>query len=365
MSDMRNMLVDSATRLFADVCTKDVHARAEQGLWQADIWATLETAGLPGATLSETRGGAGADLGDALAVVREAGAASLPAPLAETMMAELMLSAAGLAPRAGPLTIGPVLSGDQAHLVTRGDEWEISGHLHRVPWARHAQAVVVVAQTDGLWATAAVDRCAITEQGSNFANEPRDDIRLDALRLPKDAVSIGGGNLSAEKVIALGALFRSAAMAGALTRVLSLTLSYALEREQFGQRIGKFQAIQHQIAMLASQVAAASAAADTVFDCAAQGSADFEIAAAKVRIGEAAGIAAGIAHQVHAAMGFTQEYPLHRSTRRLWSWRDEFGSESEWSAWIGGVVFRLGAQGLWPFLTSAEKAIPAAVKAAV
>ncbi|MBI4192720.1 MAG: acyl-CoA dehydrogenase family protein, partial [Betaproteobacteria bacterium] len=125
MSTMREILVDSASRLFGDVCTRDAFASAEEGLWQADLWATLEAAGLPKATLSEARGGAGADLGDALAVVREMGAACLPAPLAETMLAELALSAAGLAPRAGPLTIGPVLTGDAPSLVRRGDDWEI------------------------------------------------------------------------------------------------------------------------------------------------------------------------------------------------------------------------------------------------
>ena len=360
MSTMREILVDSASRLFGDVCTRDAFVRAEEGLWQADLWATLEAAGLPKATLSEARGGAGADLGDALAVVREMGAACLPAPLAETMLAELALSAAGLSPRPGPLTIAPVLTGVAPSLVRRGADWEISGTLHRIPWARHANAVVVVAQTAGLWATAVVDRFVIAVRGTNYANEPRDDVHLDALRLPQDAVAVGGGNLTAEAVLSLGALFRSAAMAGALTRVLGMTLTYAREREQFGRPIGKFQSIQHQIAVLASQVAAASAAADTVFAAATSGPASFEIAAAKVRIGEAAGIAAGIAHQVHAAMGFTHEHALHRSTRRLWSWRDEFGSEAEWAAWIGRVVARLGAGGLWPFLTSNPKEIPAA-----
>ena len=67
----------------------------------------------------------------------------------------------------------------------------------------------------------------------------------------------------------------------------------------------------------------------------------FEIAAAKARIGEAVALVAGVAHQVHAAMGFTHEHTLHRSTRRLWSWRDEFGTESEWQAWVGAVAAKL------------------------
>ena len=79
------------------------------------------------------------------------------------------------------------------------------------------------------------------------------------------------------------------------------------------------------------------------------------MAAAKARVGEAAGIAAAIAHQVHAAIGFTHEHALHRSTRRLWSWREEFGSESEWAEWVGECVAGLGgSEALWPFITAAE-----------
>jgi acyl-CoA dehydrogenase len=77
------------------------------------------------------------------------------------------------------------------------------------------------------------------------------------------------------------------------------------------------------------------------------------VAAAKARVGEAASIAAGLAHQVHGAIGFTQEYELHHLTRRLWSWRDEFGNEAEWNALVGRAVFAAGPEGLWAALTAA------------
>ena len=135
-------------------------------------------------------------------------------------------------------------------------------------------------------------------------------------------------------------------------------MQYAQDRSQFGRPIGQFQAVQHQLAVLASQVAAANAAADAAMDAASKGPALFEIAAAKARIGEAAHIANGIAHQVHGAMGFTHEHALHRSTRRLWAWRDEFGTEGEWAEWVGQVAARVGGDGLWAFLTSDDKKLP-------
>jgi alkylation response protein AidB-like acyl-CoA dehydrogenase len=90
-------------------------------------------------------------------------------------------------------------------------------------------------------------------------------------------------------------------------------------------------------------VAAARAAADA----AAEDPEIWKIAAAKVRCGEAAGRGAEIAHQVHGAIGFTDEHVLHHFTLRLWSWRDEFGTEEEWASVLGGLL----RENLWETLT--------------
>jgi acyl-CoA dehydrogenase len=105
--------------------------------------------------------------------------------------------------------------------------------------------------------------------------------------------------------------------------------------------------------MLAGEVAAASAAADAAAEaCAGPQIAIGEIAVAKVRGGEAAGIGAAIAHQVHGAMGFTYEHSLHHATRRLWAWREEFGNEAVWATRLGRMVAARGADELWPFITA-------------
>ncbi len=77
------------------------------------------------------------------------------------------------------------------------------------------------------------------------------------------------------------------------------------------------------------------------------------VGAAKARAGKAASIAAGLAHQSHGAIGLTQEYEQHYATRRLWSWRDEFGNEAEWNALVGRFALAAGPEGLWPALTAA------------
>lgn len=358
MSEMRILLVDTASRLFSDLCDNDAFVQAESGGLSPALWKPIEESGLARATVTEARGGDGSDLGDALALVREAGKFCLPVPLAETLMAELLLSASALPVQAGLVTVGPVLQNDKLSLSKTIDGYELSGTLRRVPWARHAGTAVVLAQYEGKWTTVIVKKPKVSEQGMNYANEPRDTIRFDKLRIGAEAVGSPGTGFTPQELRFTGALFRLTAMAGALERVMQMSVLYAKERVQFGRPIGKFQAVQQQLAVLASQVAAASAAADSAAEAAQHGAAMFEIAAAKARSGEAAGIVAGIAHQVHGAMGFTYEHGLHRSTRRLWAWRDEFGSETEWATWVGQVAASVGGKGLWAFLTSSPKQIP-------
>jgi acyl-CoA dehydrogenase len=141
-------------------------------------------------------------------------------------------------------------------------------------------------------------------------------------------------------------------MAGALESLLTQSTRYATERRQFGRAIGNFQAIQHQLAVLAGHAAAAGIAAERAFAAADGGDCAFEVAVAKIRTGEAAGAAASIAHQVHGAIGFTYEHSLHFATRRLWSWRAEFGGEGRWAAELGRRAITRGADALWPDLTA-------------
>ena len=141
-------------------------------------------------------------------------------------------------------------------------------------------------------------------------------------------------------------------MAGGLDYLLRQAAQYATERRQFGKPIGSFQVIQQNLAVLAGHTAAAGTAAANAFRAADRGDAAFEIAVAKVRVGEAAGIGASIAHQTHGAIGFTYEHALQFVTRRLWSWRAEFGGEGEWAVELGRSVAERGADALWPHLTA-------------
>ena len=79
----------------------------------------------------------------------------------------------------------------------------------------------------------------------------------------------------------------------------------------------------------------------------------FEIAAAKLRANMAVGIGAAIAHQVHGAIGVTDEYALHYVTLRALAWREEFGNEVYWSTQLGRAMQHAGADAFWPTLSAA------------
>ncbi|HXP73866.1 MAG TPA: acyl-CoA dehydrogenase [Stellaceae bacterium] len=338
------LVSDAAERLFADLATPDVVNAAEAGTWPAELWTAVTEAGFLDA-LGGTSGGALDGLGDAVDVLRAAGRYSVPLPVAETMLARWLANRVGLAPPEGPLALA--VEGPEDHLELRrmGADWQLSGTARSVPWASNARGLVVSTSV----AVALVAPVgAMIKQGKNLAGEPRDDI---ALELKLDARSVAGAPMDADAAVVyrLGALFRAAQMTGALEEALQLAVTYAGDRVQFGRPIGKFQAIQQQLALAAEQVAAAGVA---VASAVAAGAGDlaFAAGAAKLRVGEAAGKVADIVHQVHGAIGFTHEHRLHQLTRRLWSWRDEFGVESAWALELGRLAASQGADGIWPFL---------------
>lgn len=351
MNEVRTILNDVVTRLFADQVTKDLLESAETGAWPDALWQAVEENGLTLPLVAESKGGAGGSWGDAFVVARAAGRHAVPLPLAETIVGSWLLSEAGLDVPSGPLTIAPVHRDERLRLTRAGSGWRLSGAAARVPWGRAAGHVVVVTEAEGRAMVALVARGAGEIQtDQNLAREPRDTLRFEAA--PVMAAASTGRGMPAHAVYLYGALVRSGQMAGALDYLLHQTSQYATERRQFGKPIGSFQVIQQNLAVLAGHTAAAGTAAANAFRAADRGDAAFEIAAAKVRVGEAAGIGASIAHQVHGAIGFTYEHALQFVTRRLWSWRAEFGGEGDWAVELGRSVAERGADALWPHLTS-------------
>ena len=351
MSELGTLLGPTVTRLFTDLVTKELIESAEKGAWPDKLWRALEEGGLTLPLVPEAAGGAGGTWQDAHLVVRAAGKHNAPVPLAETIVAGWILAEAGLEVPLGPLTLAPVHEDEKLTLARPGDSWRLSGTVSRVPWGAAAGHVVALAETNGAPIVALVRQGAgrVTAD-RNLALEPRDTLAFDGA--PVVAAAPTGDRVGADAIRVHGAMIRAAQMAGAVESLLEQSVRYATERKQFGRPIGTFQAIQHNLAIVAGHVAAAGIAAEHAFRAADRGDSAFEVAVAKVRAGEAAGVCAGLAHQAHGAIGFTYEHSLHFSTRRLWSWRAEFGSESRWAMVLGQRVAAAGADRLWTELTA-------------
>ncbi len=344
------MLTDAAARLFQDLCEDETLRCAERGDWSAAHWQAVEDLGLPLALVEEAAGGFGVEPLDALALLRLVGYHALPLPLAETMIANRRLGEAGFEADSGVTVLVPGADQEVLSLTPQTLGWRLRGSYRRVPWGRNAARLAVLAQHEGQLYLALVSASAWTsEPGENIAGAPRDTLHID-VNLPASAVRPaphGRARYAADEAAA-----RALVMAGALERVLSLTVEFAGEREQFGKPIGKFQVIQQNLAVLASQSCAAAAAADLGARALAGDGDILPIAIAKARAGEAASVACGIAHQIHGAIGFTAEHRLHFFTKLLWSCRDEGGGEAYWNRQVGLRAAEAGADSLWPFLTT-------------
>ena len=204
----------------------------------------------------DTLGGAGAEMIDGFAVLRVAGRFAAPVPLAETLLAGWLLAQAGIEAPAGPMTIAPVY--EDGHIALTGGT--LRGRARHVPFARNARHIVVLAAEAGAPTVAlvAADGLAIT-QGTSLAGEPRDTVSFDGAT----ALAIGPAPaLDMPGLVRLGAAARAQQMAGALEHILDQSVQWSLDRVQFGRPIAKFQAVQHNLAALAGEVAAAGAAAD-------------------------------------------------------------------------------------------------------
>jgi acyl-CoA dehydrogenase len=342
-----NPIAEATARIFADLADPQAVNAARDDAWRAPLWAALEETGLTRAWVPELRGGAGATLADGFEVLRIAGRYACPVALAETLLAAHAMAEAGLDVPPGVIAIAPVRARDRLTLHAQGT---VSGTARSVPHAGEASLLVLVLHDQLL--TFRPGSYTATPRPTDMGGE-RADIALDAARPEAMADTPGGG----EALMRMGAVARACQMAGALETALAVTVAYTQEREAFGRRIGKFQAVQQNLAILAGEVAAAltasGSAADTLQHHPHAGEAAFlEVAAAKIRVGEAVETGAAIAHQAHGAIGWTQEHTLQRFTRRMWGWRDDFGSEADWAVRLGGHIATQGAERIWPMLTT-------------
>jgi acyl-CoA dehydrogenase len=348
MSELREALTDAVTRPFRDAAHSA--KAADKDGWQQALWAQINDLGLPRILVQEGCGGVGGDWEDAGAILHAAGQYAIPLPLAESMLAEKLAANAGLSLPTGSSTIALEATG-------KIENGQFSGSLQNVPWGGDIDTLVLTLAQDDHSYTVMLARKDATkiERGCNIAREPRDTLKYDNAPAKIAKLKIDGIS-----PFYCATLLRAAQICGAIEAALHLTIDYAKEREQFGRSISKFQAVQQQLAVFGAESAAASCAARAACRSASHSAnkgahyPGFAIGAAKLRANMAIDVATATAHQIHGAIGFTEEYSLQHFTRRLWAWRSELGNDHYWSALLGKGILERGADNFWPDLTNRD-----------
>lgn len=317
MTALRPQIVATAEALFAE--TPD--------------WATIAEQGFPLLLVPEAAGGFGGDWGDAFAVLAVSGANALAQPLAEAMLAAHLLARAGMALPAELVSIG---SGGGRFLGGKFTGW-----VAPVPWGRDADHVVATIDTGGDEPVMLLLPRGTVTAGTSPAGEPRD--RLDYSGIA--AVRLGEADHRL-----YGAFLRAGQSAGALAAALTLCVDHVNIRVQFGKPLAKLQAVQQSLAVLAEEVAAVQMAGAAAAGALDRGGGAFEMMAAKLRANMAIHKGVALAHQVHGAIGFTQDYPLHRLTRRLIGWRSDYGGD-RWAEMLGEATLSAPGAALWADMT--------------
>jgi len=320
----QDMLAEAFEKLLADNCGPEVVHAAEEGGDVFPLWTEFEQSGFLDALISEDSGGAGLGLTDVAGLVLAAGRAAVPLPFVQTMIARAALAAAGAEVPTGRIAF--------AAGQTVGDTVACPA----VPFG--AVADWVVADLGGAARLISCAEATVTPTGVRGS--------LTA------AVSATGGTVIETDFdwSAAGAALHAGLLAGAMEVVFEATLDYAQQRNQFGRAIGKFQAVQQQLSVMAEEVYAARMAAQ--FGLRGDGCEPrrLQAAMAKARTSEAAHRVAAIAHGVHGAIGITEELDLQLHTRRLHEWRNAHGSESHWNGVVGRALLAAGSKASLEFV---------------
>jgi acyl-CoA dehydrogenase len=318
---MNNEFVEPFERMLSALCTPQVVREIEAGRPAQSLWDAVESSGFLDALVPEAQGGFGLPLPQIFGLVAASGRHAVPVPVGHTMLARAALAQAGAEVVGGPIAIASIAEEDNGRIVAR-----------HVPCALVAQWFVV--PLVDRWLLLGKPEAKCTPSGIH-----------GSLHADLEWASDAAASFTSRAPVAwhdAGAIVAAAQIAGAMERVLALTLQFANDRVQFGRPLGKFQAIQHQLAVMAENVAAARMAAQIGFDSPSHWPVPMRAATAKARTSEAAALAAPMAHAIHGAIGVTAELDLQLYTRRLHEWRADFGAESAWNRAIGRALVASG-----------------------
>lgn len=347
LSETQTQLADSVRTFLARLSASGM-AEAPGAPGPTAVWRDMgEALGVLALALPEDLGGLGGEAADVMVVMEAFGEALLTEPYLETVV-----TAAGLLrrcdqPRAralaqaigeGAAIVAPALTepagrADWRFCATRaerdGDGWRLTGGKGLVTPGASAQSLIVAARTRGddgqadglsLFLVERDTHGLILRDVATLDERWAAEVVLDGVSLSTD--SLIGVEHEAGPLIALVLDEATAALCaeavGVLRRMLDDTVAFAKERRQFGQAIGRFQALQHRMADMFIQFELARSAA--VLATLSLGKPDRErtlaVSAAKVTVSDACRFISQNAVQLHGGLGMSLETEVTRYFKR-------------------------------------------------
>ena len=241
---------------------------------------------------------------------------------------------------------GSDIRGMKCSAQRNGGDWVVNGSKHFISGADHADFFIVFIatgedQTDKgpkkRITAFLVDRgtpgFSVRDGYKSVSHRGYKNMILefDDCRLPQEQVlgEVDGGFEVMNTWLYATRITVATMSVGRARRVFDYALSYAAEREQFGQKIGKFQGVSFQLADMITEIDAADlltlAAADRLDKALPS---NREIASAKLYASEMLARVTDAAIQIHGGMGLMSDYPLERFWRdarveRIWDGTSE------------------------------------------
>lgn len=311
------MFAEAIENILKDQCAPAVVRTIEAGGSPAALWEAVAGAGFLELLAPESDGGAGLSLAELFPILSLFGRYTVPVPVAQTIVARA-LADSQMAMPAGMVTLAAAFRREAGGAIS----------CALTPYGMLAD-FVLASDGDALLLLP----CAAAQRQSTGVNRS-----LTATLSWPDENSAARAPRGGAMLPAFAAALHAALLSGAMKRVFEMTLQYCNDRVQFGKSLGKFQAVQHQLSVMAEHTAAASIAAEAAFQGTGKTPSLLAGAIAKSRTSEAAGLVASIAHALHGAIGVTEEYDLQLLTRRLHEWRMAHGSEAHWNTVVGQHV---------------------------
>ncbi len=357
LNETQELIRSSAAEYLADRSTSDfVRAMAtdERGFTD-EFWREIGELGWLSLIVPETHGGSGMDMIDMSVLLSEWGAALAPGPLVEsavvsaatinrfgtdTQKQEWLPAIASGETIAVPSLTGidgstnPNATGVRASETSNG--YVLGGTTRFVPYGNSADLVLVPAETNAGTTVFAIPiknaQGTVNQTSVKMASgAPATDIELNEVVVPSAGI-LGNPDEGQDVINHMtlhGATARANQMVGAGNAVTDRTIDYVKERRQFGRPIGAFQVIQHYMADMSTKVKSAqhlaNRAAWAITTNPASPKTSRIVSQAKWTANNLMNDVVWTAHQSHGAIGFTWEHDLHLYTRRILSWRADYG----------------------------------------